>query len=481
MLSRLYKQLSVTKDRVDINTDIALGVCLGHGANAACYDAYINSSGKKCVAKIFNNDHGTTMERKILRTLEGEDLCFSLDLVGQNNFVRSFGYNFGNQQMFLVYEKMDCTLTNFTFDENLNKKTQQIIKIVYDLFFTLSPLHKRNLAHKDVHIENVLMLGNHAKLADLESVSYTDTPGILNLHLDRSQWQYFDVAAVGYIMCQLITGDTGMNFYPGDRDLNGQPTDQQLQVYQALVGRATETINNSNINNPNPDRLIEFIHNLVNAREIEFSSEDAWRYINQYLTPRFHGNVNDSTAFDDHGGGNIIFLDRHRVEVRDYASALRSFTLQTQGSQIRFQFSRQRILNVSVDALCINNYSTHAVDCPGQGGTTFCLNNLAVNPPNLERRGFLKRFQIVRQDNDGNFNPNQIKILFTLIEGGGVWDNPPEEHNTIWNNAGHGSNFFLDRHLVEANGENHAITGFKIESNEPNNQIRFKFWTQRCF
>ena len=70
--------------------------------------------------------------------------------------------------------------------------------------------------------------------------------------------------------------------------------------------------------------------------------------------------------------------------------------------------------------------------------------------------------------------------MFSLIEGGGFWDNAPETHYTAWDDAGNGSTLFLDRHLVEAK-ENHAITGFVIETKKPENRIRFKFWTQRCF
>ena len=475
---QLYEQLNIINDRVKIN-DFQIGYCLGRGANSACYDAFLTSTGKRCVVKVFNDRKGTSSTFKILRTLKGEDLCYIADLTTSNNYVRSFGYHFG-KQLFLFYEKMDCSLNNFNFDEN--NKIMQIIEIAYDLFGALRHLHnqKCKLFHKDVHIENVLMLGNHAKLGDLESVGSSDTVGVEGLQQNESQWESFDVRAVGYIMCQLITGKKEMQYYPGKRSpSNGYPTPVQLERYSQLFEEAKECIRMNRFFNLKLE-LIQFLENIVNAHDGNYSSKNAWKYINNYLSPRFHGDVETTTNFDDDGLGNILYLDRHQVFVADYASVLRSFNLirNEDYSKIGFKFSRQRILNVPVSALSINYYYTETRFYGGlKEDTTFNLVGLAVNPPRNYRKGFLKGFHLRREDENGNFDPTKIRIQFALIEGGGVWDDNPQEHVTNFADGGDGKTYFLDRHLVKA-PENHAITGFVIESNQ-SQEIRFKFWTQR--
>ena len=211
-----------------------------------------------------------------------------------------------------------------------------------------------------------------------------------------------------------------------------------------------------------------------------FSAKKAWEFLNKELSPRFHGRISSATRLDDDGQGKLIYLDRHRVFVEDYASALKSFQLIRGEHQntIGFKFSRQRIWNVPVSSLSTQTYCTEVRDHENYG-KTFDLNGLEVNPPSSHRRGFLKEFHLVRESNMTSF-----QIRYTLLEGGGVWTDEsgervePEEKVTNWNEAGGGKTFYLDRHEVKAD-HNYAITGFTIETNFEQTQIRFKYWQQR--
>ena len=450
----------------DVGRNFELGVCLGNGANAAAYDAFITSTGQKCVVKVFNDTHGTSSQHKVLRTLRGEDHCFTATAGKSNKFVRSFGYYCNDVQQFLFYEKMDCSLNDYHLGASFDDKKPQVISIAYDLFVAISHLHVCGYHHKDVHIQNVLMIGKHAKLADLESVGPSPP--------NSNQWIKIslDIRAVGYIMCQLITGKTGMDWYPGERDAAWEPTERQQQKYLQLRNETNEIIGDDDV------QLIFLINTVLdcdtNACENDnFSAKKAWEFLNKELSPRFHGRIESATNLDEDGQGNLIYLDRHRVFVADYASALKSFRLVRDENTIGFKFCRQRILNAPVSSLSTKEYCTEVRDHENYG-KIFDLNGLEVNPPSSHRRGFLKGFHLVRESNMTSF-----KICYTLLEGGGVWTDEPQEKFTKWNDAGGGKTYYLDRHEVRAREDNYAITGFTIETNPEQTQIRFKYLQQQ--
>ena len=462
--------LSTSNFLYDVEQNFELGVCLGNGANAAAYDAFISSTGQKCVVKVFNNGHGTTPQQKVLRTLRGEDRCFMEAAGNSNKFVRSFGFYSNDVQQFLFYEKMDCSLDDYDLDASHTSKISQVIDIANDLFVAISHLHSRNFYHKDVHIQNVLMIGKHAKLADLESVGPSSSSG---------KCSSFDIRAVGYIMCQLITGKTGMDWYPGDKDAEGNPTESQKQKYRQLREETIGIGNDSNDDDDIQEIFNNFIGMVLDCEGVSngTTAKDHWEYLNQNLSPRFHGRIWSETRLDDDGQGNLIYLDRHRVFLADYASALKSFQLiRGENHTIGFKFSRQRIMNVPVSSMSTHSDCTEVhVQHDESFGTTFDLDGLEVNPPSSDRHGFLKEFRLVRESNIS------VKICYTLLEGGGVWTDNPEENFTEWNDAGDGKTYYLDRHEVKAK-HNYAITGFTIETrfnSEQTRQIRFKYWQQK--
>lgn len=72
----------------------------------------------------------------------------------------------------LVMPLMDCSLHNFIEKENNQLQWLHVVRIALDVAKGLSYLHGKNILHRDIKSDNILLKNGNAKIGDLGSARY---------------------------------------------------------------------------------------------------------------------------------------------------------------------------------------------------------------------------------------------------------------------------------------------------------------------
>lgn len=153
----------------------------------------------------------------------------------------------------------------------------------------------------------------------------------------------------------------------------------------------------------------------------------------------------ERTAFNDAGGGNSIYLDRHDVNCGD--DGLNSFGLQT--LQQRGKRTKIGYLYGCVEGINAGRTNKNTGSNDWGGGNTIYLDRHNVNCGNNP----IARFRLVRPAS------NKIRYDYSCSKANST--GKCTNKNTGWNQES-SQNYYLDRHNVKC-GTNEAITQFKLQ------------------
>lgn len=76
------------------------------------------------------------------------------------------------QSSIIVMELMDCNLHNFIEKQNNQLQWLDIVRIALDVAKGLSYLHGKNILHRDIKSDNILLKNGTAKIGDLGSAKF---------------------------------------------------------------------------------------------------------------------------------------------------------------------------------------------------------------------------------------------------------------------------------------------------------------------
>ena len=213
------KSIEELKEVVDLNEEI------GRGAYGVVKK--VSLYGTVCAAKVVHAiliHYATKQQFEDIKKKFLEE-CIKCSKIFHPNIVQFLGIYYPSEDAklpWLVMEKMDCSLTSFLAqhtqaDVSVNTK----ISIIHDISLGLRYLHARDIIHRDLSSNNIL-LAKHltAKIADLGvaklidpdgSRSHTRAPGtqfFLPPEATRANPQYgkpVDVFSLGCVMIHLMT------------------------------------------------------------------------------------------------------------------------------------------------------------------------------------------------------------------------------------------------------------------------------------
>lgn len=163
-----------------------------------------------------------------------------------------------------------------------------------------------------------------------------------------------------------------------------------------------------------------------------------------------------NTAWNDDGGGNSHFLDRHLLSC-DEGNAINYFHLERKGNKYRYKY---RCCNTQLP--CNSVKKSTEFDDDGNGNTIF------LDRQNIDCDGqYINNFKLQR--NNGG---NKVKFTYTCCE-------MPEEkacvqERTPMNDDGGGNAIFLDRHEVKCK-DNFALSQFKLSRGGGGKKYQYQY------
>jgi len=207
------------KEVVDLNKEI------GRGAYGVVKK--VSLYGTICAAKDIHAiliNYATRQHFEVLKKSFLEE-CIKSSKVFHPNIVQFLGIYYPSKDAklpWLVMEKMDCSLTSFLASHQQNSVSLKVkISIIHDVSLGLQYLHARDIIHRDLSSNNILLTKHlTAKIADLGvaklvdpdgSKSHTLAPGTLfflppEATIARPQYgKPVDVFSLGCVMIHLMT------------------------------------------------------------------------------------------------------------------------------------------------------------------------------------------------------------------------------------------------------------------------------------
>ena len=170
------------------------------------------------------------------------------------------------------------------------------------------------------------------------------------------------------------------------------------------------------------------------------------------------------TQLSSHGGGNMVYLDRHRVRCNGHGRIVHMFHLQRFGERIRYQYG---CCNIAGAHACVpkQQYSAYSDD---GGGQAIYLDRHAVN---CGTTGFIADFRLERNPSQGH-----IRYKYSCCMLISKWSAAAFCYDAYTNFTfdGNGRVYYLDRQTVQCN-PGYALSYFQLQRS--NNQYRYQY---RC-
>lgn len=161
---------------------------------------------------------------------------------------------------------------------------------------------------------------------------------------------------------------------------------------------------------------------------------------------------NRKTLFSDNGGGDVIFLDRHRV----YCNAgeiLTGFNLESDGDYINYQFTC--VTNEFVNPGTYDDATDWTKAADDVFASQISADRLTAHQPACRNDYGLRGFAVQSQFGFPIWN---IRIIYTCVQLKVV---STSSNFSGWVDSGDGQNYTLNKLWVQM-GINQALTGFRL-------------------
>jgi cyclin-dependent kinase 15 len=147
------------EDTVKFNRfDLSVGVRIGHGAFSVIHEAIFIEKKEKIALKIYKNENDWLEEVGIIKKVD----CYD----GTNGCIRYIPELFDKENLFIGMELMPDNLQAF-IDRQLGPIPVKTIQaFMRGILSGLATIHDKNVIHRDLKPNNVLINGEIAKLAD---------------------------------------------------------------------------------------------------------------------------------------------------------------------------------------------------------------------------------------------------------------------------------------------------------------------------
>ncbi len=161
------------------------------------------------------------------------------------------------------------------------------------------------------------------------------------------------------------------------------------------------------------------------------------------------------TGWNSHGGGNLVYIDRHNINCGGSGYVLQMFHMQRSGSNMRFQYKCCR-LKASV---CSNSGRSTGFNSAGRGNTIY-LDRQTVS---CGDGGYLNGYRLQRSG--GN-----VRYYFTCCN---LYYSSQRSRTSCYGSYtgytynGGGKNFYLDRQTVQCNSR-YFLTQFNLQNSGRN-------------
>ena len=213
----------------------------------------------KAVSLVSNKQFAIKCMKRKFETVEEVNRLFEVQalrkLAGHPHIVQLHDVLFEDHRLALVFELMDMNVYEVMKDRKSYLPEARVTRWMYQLFQAIQYMHKHHLFHRDVKPENLLIMDDTLKLADLGSscalnarqpfTEYISTrwyraPECL---LTSGYYSYkMDIWAAGCVFYELMTLNP---IFPGKNELDqinkihailGTPSEDTLSAFRKLSG-----------------------------------------------------------------------------------------------------------------------------------------------------------------------------------------------------------------------------------------------------
>ena len=166
------------------------------------------------------------------------------------------------------------------------------------------------------------------------------------------------------------------------------------------------------------------------------------------------------TPWNVHGGGNAIFLDRHRLNCGSRSDVLRSFKLETSGNKIRYKYTCCKLPKATCSLRKVQNYYT----VEGRGNSIY-LDRQHVS---CGARGLLNEFLLKRMHR----GMDKYTYQYYCCDFNSQSSLHCYNDATLFTNDGGGHMIYLDRQLVRCSS-GYFLQSFRLNRNVDHDRLRY--------
>ncbi|XP_065064802.1 uncharacterized protein LOC135691014 [Rhopilema esculentum] len=160
------------------------------------------------------------------------------------------------------------------------------------------------------------------------------------------------------------------------------------------------------------------------------------------------------TNYETHGGGNMVYLDRHRVQCAGSGSILSMFYLEKNGEKIRFRY---QCCKIEGQGVCSSSQKTSLFSEDGTGNTRY-LDRHAMD---CSTKGFISEFRLER-----NAAGNKVRYNYQCCQLSANWTGLAQcyTRHTGFTFDGNGRVYYLDRQMVSCDA-GYALSYIQLQRN----------------
>jgi len=166
------------------------------------------------------------------------------------------------------------------------------------------------------------------------------------------------------------------------------------------------------------------------------------------------------TPWNADGGGNTVYLDRHRLNCGASSDVLRSFKLERSGNKIRYKYTCCNLPKATCSLRKVQNYYTVE-----GGGNSVYLDRQYVS---CGARGLLNEFWLLRRGRrHGKYRYQYYCCDLSSQSSLHCYDDA-----TLFTNDGGGNMVYLDRQTVRC-GSGYFLQSFRLNRNVDHDRVRY--------
>ena len=170
------------------------------------------------------------------------------------------------------------------------------------------------------------------------------------------------------------------------------------------------------------------------------------------------------TSWQTHDGGNMVFIDRHRMSCVGSGYILSMFHLERSGGNMRYKYQCCKLRDTSYCSLASK---TTAYSKDGDGNAVY-LDRHSIN---CGHSGYINDIQLQR--NNGH---DKVRYSYYCCNLKKPWSNSCYDKYTGYTDDGSGKIYYLDRQTVQCQS-GYALSYYVLQRNGGHDKWRYRY---RC-